>query len=264
MTESWRRRIDRADELAAHADAAAPLLMFYAQLLRVQRDLYESLQGERSWCASGSFERDLQVLRPQIGQLLDVMSRYGPDALAAEARLLRHHQEDGSIDAMLLDGWRTPSDRRFLPKAVVQPYAHWLATAGIQPIGRSTTRAENRCPFCGGLPQLAILHTTSEPLADGGGRALFCANCLTGWPFRRVVCASCGEESERQLAYYRSPGFDHVRVDACESCGRYLKTIDLTRLGLAVPIVDEVASATLDVWASERGYQKLELNLVGL
>jgi len=53
-------------------------------------------------------------------------------------------------------------------------------------------------------------------------------------------------------------------VDACDTCKRYLKTVDLTRLGLAVPLVDEVAGAPLDVWARERGYEKLELNLVGL
>ena len=165
MTESWRHRIDRADELAAHADAAAPLVVFYAQLLRAQRDLYESLRGERSWRASGSVERDLQVLRPQIGRLLDAVSRYGPEPLTTEARLLLH-EGDGGMDAILLDGWRAPSDRRFFPKAVLQPYAHWLATAGIQPVGRSMTRAENRCPFCGGMPQLAILHT-DERTAGG-------------------------------------------------------------------------------------------------
>jgi len=55
-----------------------------------------------------------------------------------------------------------------------------------------------------------------------------------------------------------------VRVDACESCRHYLKSIDLGRLGLAVPIVDEVAGAALDLWARDHGYEKIELNLVGL
>ena len=34
----------------------------------------------------------------------------------------------------------------------------------------------------------------------------------------------------------------YVRVEACESCRCYLKTIDLTRNGLAVPEVDDLAS----------------------
>ena len=32
----------------------------------------------------------------------------------------------------------------------------------------------------------------------------------------------------------------------------------------AVPLVDEVAGASLDLWAREHGYEKIELNLVGL
>jgi FdhE protein len=87
---------------------------------------------------------------------------------------------------------------------------------------------------------------------------------LARWPFRRVVCPACGEEDERKLGYFQSPAFEHVRVDACDSCRRYLKNVDLARLGLAVPLVDEVAAVPLDVWAREQGYEKIELNLVGL
>jgi formate dehydrogenase maturation protein FdhE len=38
----------------------------------------------------------------------------------------------------------------------------------------------------------------------------------------------------------------------------------LSRNALAVPIVDEMASIPLDLWAQERGYRKLEVNLLGL
>ena len=78
-----------------------------------------------------------------------------------------------------------------------------------------------------------------------------------------VTCPYCGEEDERKLAYFQSPAFPHVRVDACDSCRRYLKNVDLTKLGLAVPLVDEIAAAPLDAWAREHGYEKIELNLVG-
>ena len=56
----------------------------------------------------------------------------------------------------------------------------------------------------------------------------------------------------------------HVRVEACDTCKRYLKSVDLTTNGLAVPVVDEIAAAPLDLWAAEHGYQKIELNLLGL
>jgi FdhE protein len=78
------------------------------------------------------------------------------------------------------------------------------------------------------------------------------------------MCPNCGEERESKLGYFHSPAFDHVRIDACDRCRRYLKSIDLARLGLAVPLVDEVAAAPLDAWARDHGYVKIELNLLGL
>jgi formate dehydrogenase maturation protein FdhE len=40
-----------------------------------------------------------------------------------------------------------------------------------------------------------------------------------------------------------------VRVDVCDTCHSYLKSIDLTKTGLAVPVVDELATMPLDLWA---------------
>ena len=55
----------------------------------------------------------------------------------------------------------------------------------------------------------------------------------------------------------------HVRVDACDRCRHYVKTIDLTKDGLAVPYVDDIASVSLDLWALEREYS-LKGNVLGL
>ncbi|HTS24407.1 MAG TPA: formate dehydrogenase accessory protein FdhE, partial [Bryobacteraceae bacterium] len=58
--------------------------------------------------------------------------------------------------------------------------------------------------------------------------------------------------------------FPHVRVEACDSCHTYINSVDLTRNGLAVPVVDELATVSLNVWAEQRGYAKLQLNLLGM
>jgi FdhE protein len=200
--------------------------------------------------------------------LLHAIAEKGPERLAREATALLddyaghdgHHGD--AINELLLVYWHTPSDQNFFGKAALQPYASWLAESGVEPLDRAMNRADNRCPFCGGRPQLSILVAAGE--SDGGGRQLLCATCLTVWPFRRVVCVYCGEEDERKTGYFHAPAFDHLRLDACESCKHYLKTVDLTKLGLAVPLVDEVAGAPLDLWARERGYEKIELNLLGL
>jgi FdhE protein len=260
VRDSWQRRIDRAAALAGADAAGRPLLMAYGDLLRLQRDCDETLRrtGER---VTGSLERDLPALRVRVRPMLEAVATIGPPALAQDARQILDGA-DPAIDAMLLTGWRASSGHRFFPKMVLQPYAQYLASIGVRPVDRNLPSGKGLCPFCGGAPQLSILQSTGD--ADGGGRQLLCATCFTPWPFGRILCAQCGEEDEHRLGYFHSPAFDHLRVDACDSCMHYLKTVDLTRQGNAVPLVDEVAGAPLDLWARDHGYRKIELNLVGL
>jgi len=260
--ESWARRIARAGQLATADETVRPLLTFYGTLLTAQRDLSEFLRSRPGWTPSGSLDRDRTVLRPGVPALLEAIAQAGPQLLALEATQLLQGRE-AAIDELLVACWLAPSDRQFFAKAVLQPYARWLADCGIAPIDRPSGRSDNRCPFCGGMPQLSILQSTGGSL-DGGGRALLCATCLTVWPFRRLLCVYCGEEDERKLGYFHSTAYEQLRIDACDNCRHYLKTVDLTRLGIAVPIVDEVAGASLDIWARQQGYEKIELNLVGL
>jgi formate dehydrogenase accessory protein FdhE len=263
MPDVWQLRISRAEALAASDTAASPLLAFYAELLRIQHRAYSRLRANSHGAASGALERDLPAMRSEWRPALQAIARVAPQALAAEGQQLCDRGE-AAIEEALLSYWYAPSDRQFYPKALLQPYAQWLAEAGVAPRGRELARTDNRCPFCGGVPQLSVLHAADESPSGGGGRKLQCATCCTEWPVRRVLCVHCGEEDERKLGYFHSPAFDHLRVDACDACRHYLKSVDLTRLGVAVPLVDEVAGAPLDIWARDHGYTKIELNLVGL
>jgi FdhE protein len=260
MRDAWARRIRRASELATADNPSAPLLDFYARLLGAQQGIYDALGDGR---LSGSLERDAARLVGPAASLLRVVADHGPEPLAAEADALCRGTASNVADR-LIAYWLSPSDREFFAKATLQPYAQRLAESRIAPAGRFESHADNRCPFCGGRPQLSILESTGESGIDGGGRSLLCGTCLGPWAFRRLLCPSCGEDQEKQLGYFRSSSFDHLRLDTCDSCRRYLKSVDLGRLGLAVPIVDEVAGAPLDLWARERGYEKIELNLLGL
>ena len=103
-----------------------------------------------------------------------------------------------------------------------------------------------------------------RPEGDGGKRSLLCSLCYTEWEFRRLVCPRCGEEDHQKLPVYTAGPFPHIRIDACDTCRTYLKSIDLTRNGLAVPEVDELAALPLDLWAAENNYTKLQPNLFGL
>jgi FdhE protein len=53
-------------------------------------------------------------------------------------------------------------------------------------------------------------------------------------------------------------------VLACETCKAYLLVVDLSRDPAAIPEVDELAGLSLDIWAAENGYRKLQPNLAGV
>jgi Uncharacterized protein involved in formate dehydrogenase formation len=261
MSTFWNKQIERADHLATESSGSKQLLAFYAQLLRAQAQVYDSFRSRRDWLPSGDLETDLPVVRSCMTGLLERVASHGPTSLASEAQALLI--EPDIIAYKLLAYWRAPSDTEFFAKALLQPYARWLAETQTTPIGRELAGGDRACPFCGGRPQLSFLQA-KESSSESGNRDLLCSICLSSWEFRRVVCANCGEERPAKLGYFHSPEFDHIRIEACDSCQHYLKGIDLTRLGLAVPLVDEIYAAPLDLWAREHGYTKIELNLVGV
>src|SRR6185503_2487405 len=262
MSGFWEKQIARADYLAAEASGSKELLTFYAQLLRAQEEIYDSLRSQVNWLPSGDLQTDLPVVQSLTTRLLESVARHGPAALAEEARVLLASGAD-VLAGELLNQWRSPTDTQFFAKSILQPYARWLAETAIRPTGRELAGGERTCPFCGGKPQLSFLQN-KERNAESGNRDLLCANCLCSWEFRRVVCANCGEERPPKLGYFHSPAFDYVRIEACDSCKHYIKGIDLTRFGHAAPLVDEIYSAPLDLWAREHGYTKIELNLIGV
>ena len=125
-----------------------------------------------------------------------------------------------------------------------------LTAAGAPPV----------CPLCAEKPVAAVL----RPEGKGCTRFLLCGLCFTEWESHRLLCPNCGDADQDKLRVYTDGEFPHIRVEACRTCRVYLKSIDLTLEGRAVPEVDELASVTLDLWAAENGYTKLQTNLFGI
>src|SRR5579871_2639466 len=69
--------------------------------------------------------------------------------------------------------------------------------------------------------------------------------------FRRILCAACGEEREEKLPVYVAEQFPHIRVECCDTCKHYLRTVDLTKNGNALPEADDLAAIPLTLWAQE-------------
>jgi FdhE protein len=263
----WYRRIERAEHLAKQHWAVAEILGFYAHVARFQKDFYGRLEAAAvrvSTGASGEKSFGLPESREilaSFGPFLSVVEKLGPARLAALARDL--HQSSPELWSGLLDAsWSTTESsselpEEFLARAFLQPYAEFVRS-------RVATNADghlhSRCPFCHRKPGLGVLRQQGE----GARRSLMCSFCLAEWEFRRIICPGCGEENNAKLPVYQASDFDYIRVEACDTCHAYLKAVDLTKNGLAEPMVDEMAAAPLDLWAQEHGYSKLQRNLMGM
>ncbi len=251
MTVSaWDRRIERAGELAKTCPSAAQVLQFYEEIARLQKIIYEQIESVRT----GSRRPELSVLLPHFAPLLSLVKRVGPAPLAKIADELA--EDRAQWETLLVDGREMGEGKRFFARTLLQPYFECLARQSNTVL----SAVRPTCPFCDEKPQATILRGEG----DGGKRSLLCSLCFTEWDFRRILCPNCGEERERQLPVYTAEEFPHVRIEACDTCRTYIKSIDLTRNGLAVPVVDELAAISLTLWADDRGYTKLQLNLLGM
>ena len=266
MTVSpWQRRIQRAQELAGQHSFAGEILGFYIHVARFQEDLHRQLDKafpKQSLPASVSAELsrdDLQSLSSRFESFLSMTEAHGPPPLAELSRELRSRGQE-LWSELLNSAWtaHAPSDApSLLALAFLQPYAELLRSRAQ--LGPAST-AHAFCPFCNRKPGLSVL----RQMGDGGARSMVCSFCLAEWNVRRIICPGCGEEDNRKLPVFTASAFDYIRVECCDTCRTYIKSVDLTKNGRAEPLVDELASAPLDLWAHEHGYAKLHSNLLGM
>jgi FdhE protein len=250
MTASYDARIARASQLAVAHPSGAPLLNFYAQLARFQKPVFTEFQSKG--------ETDLNALVCHFPALIKLISRAGTELLASfAAENLRGTDAQLELLSAVWEGGEALDPAgRFYSRVLLQPYAEYLASRGDVAV----SAAGPTCPFCNARPVAGVLRVEG----DGGKRWLLCSLCSTEWQFRRVLCPGCGEENKDKLPIYTAAEFPAARVDACDTCQTYLKSIDLTKDGHAIPVVDEIATVALNIWAEEHDYVKLETNVLGM
>ena len=262
-------RIRRAEFLIPRQPFAAEPLRFFITVSKFQRDVSAKIpetwggqpvvlpkKGVRS-------ELNLVLLLPHFPAFLALVKQHAPGPLAAAAESFSRENSSTWI-AAFADYWalggresRTKDPREeFLRRAFLQPYAEFVAARTPKPPLATTP---NVCPLCGARPLLGVL----RPEGDGGKRFLLCSFCSCEWDFRRILCPTCGEEQETKLPVYVAEQFPHIRVECCDTCKFYLRTVDLTKDGHAVPLVDDLAAIPLTLWAHEHGYSRLQPNLLG-
>jgi FdhE protein len=259
-TTPWQQRIRRAEHVAAQHPYAAEILGFYIHLARFQEALYQRLERASGNSAVSLSDPDLSELLASFPSFLTLVEEKAPARLAQVARDLGSSNPNSWPD-LFTECWThidAPTDpQEFLVLAFLQPYAEFARSqANLQLEGYTSLL----CPFCNRKPAVGILRQQG----DGGRRSLLCGVCLAEWEFRRVICPGCGQEDHAKLPVYTAAELPYIRVECCDACQTYIKCVDLTKNGLADPLVDELASVPLNLWAQEHGYAKLRPNLLGM
>jgi FdhE protein len=257
LQAAFDERATRAETLTARSESAREPLQFAAGLYRVQGRLAGELEAVS---LRGRLDEDLDALLAASAPLLRYAAEHGPSVLAADARIRMGEARD--LAAARLRAW-WEADRTngtdYLSRALLRPYVETLAHIDLAP---TRTRRAGHCPFCGGPPWIASRR--SDAPTDGAQRFLGCSLCGGEWPLLRARCAACGEEDPDRLPSFRSEEYPCARIEACEVCRRYLKSIDLTLDGRAVPEVDDLVSVSMDLWARGQGFERIEPGLAGI
>ena len=112
------------------------------------------------------------------------------------------------------------------------------------------TWLKGRCPICGSFPSLSLLKE------ETGKRYLLCSFCGYQWRIDRLICPFCDNKEQNSLSYLYAEGEEAYRIDLCEKCHQYIKTIDLRILEESDPCLEDLATLHLDILASRKDYKR--------
>jgi formate dehydrogenase maturation protein FdhE len=266
MSNVYEARIARARELKAAHPFASDILDCYAQVCAAQDELRckieAALASDRHRPGGLRQRLNLDLVLPGVTAALRRVAPASPPPVRAfmEDFLKDRGRSKAALETYVREGGRGVAAQEVREALVcgilVAPYAELLAALDDRPLPAAGT---NLCPRCSARPVAGVLRAEGE----GGKRFLLCAFCGSEWEFRRIYCAHCGETDEKSLPVFVAQTFPHVRVEACDTCRHCLRTVDLTKDGRAIPLVDDLAAVPLSLWAEESGYRRIHNNLLG-
>jgi len=267
MSDVFEKRLRRAETLETEWPFAAEILSFFKEVTTAQKQLYSQIAAEEP----EDFRPDLLLWKDWVNPFMERMERAAPEELREHLATWRK-LDRGTWNSTLLFGWdahcsgpptHVHQEDEIFPvfvKMILQPYAAWLHPGPKRKT--DPDRDSGECPSCMHLPIVSILREDKQ--AETVRRSLLCSFCSREWEFNRVLCPTCKEEKPEKLPRLTAQEIPWMRVEACDTCKKYLKSVDLTLNWDAEPVVDEIASTPLDVIAHEHGYTKIAPNLAGI
>ncbi|NWF76451.1 MAG: formate dehydrogenase accessory protein FdhE [Nitrospirae bacterium] len=114
------------------------------------------------------------------------------------------------------------------------------------------------CPICGELPFIS-------ELKGEGQRYLLCSFCNLEWQSERLKCPFCGNNDHNKLHFFYVEGIETHRVDLCDNCQQYIKTVDSRKLNYEPDLnLEDITTMHFDILASEKGFKRPVTSPFGL
>lgn len=120
----------------------------------------------------------------------------------------------------------------------------------------ATAFKDGKCPICGEARSLARI-------TEDNRKKLLCAFCEYEGDFFRIGCPYCMNRESNRIEILLDE--DEVRVELCEKCKSYLKSMRQEHLSkYGDPYLVDIVSLPLDIIAQKKGYVRRSPNIIGL
>lgn len=240
----WSAYLERAKKL--NSEAANPLLARYIELVSLQARLGSTLVETLAIPHTDSNRSLLSYFNTE--PLYPLLHMAAQEVAPNEGSETAGHSL-ARLEALWYQSEELHYPHDLAARLVLDVYATELAALPHKEI--ETT--PDRCPQCG----FPILCSIALEEGMGRRRSAVCSICSSEWPVPRLGCLRCGEQRASKLPVFSFDAWTHIRVEVCDSCGGYLKSIDMTKDAEALPVPDDVGSSAINIWAFEEGYQAI-------
>ena len=272
--EAWQKRIGQIKE---SRPIYREILDFYQKVREEQEGIGDPVRGEFTLSekeGKGRLRgRDLPLFRKQdfpldldaCVHLFQSLCQIAEDAnpfMAEQTRKIEETIKSRKLNLkkLLRDGLDDQKAARaakrfkwdqkvfsFLVQNSVKPFVEAEMRHASKDLAQETWLKGN-CPVCGSLPYLALLGQ------EIGKRSLLCSFCGYQWRIERFFCPFCNNREQESLHYFYAENEESYRIDTCEKCHQYIKTIDLRKTEVPDPSLEDLATLHLDMLASQKGY----------
>ncbi len=272
----YQQAVRQLEEIKVANQDLSEVLDFQCSILTAQREISRSFQPDvRGFGAEAYMSRsskglpllkaeDVAIDRSRLNELLENLCRIVQmgrgDVIPAdfevsslsdqETLLTKGVIENGAIlQEMAVEAKIEYDVFQLLAEQALSPFISRYAEELGGRVDQSTW-LRGHCPICGKEP---IMSKLEEEI---GKRWLFCPFCHTEWLFKRLVCPFCENDNQQSLRYFFVENDEAHRVDVCDRCKRYIKTIDSRQMNSGINLfVENLSTMALDIVAEKEGFQ---------